>query len=87
MDRRRFIELGSLVVLAGAVSVLAGCKKPERPPKGMGNQERLWKVAAGIEETEQPLEPVYTKDTPAFFRDASFGRVDPSFVPQTTGGG
>ncbi|MDD5476107.1 MAG: hypothetical protein PHU03_06295 [Syntrophales bacterium] len=87
MDRRKFIELGAKVMIAGTIMILTGCGKKDRPPEGMGNQERLWNIAAGSETTDQPLEPLYAQGTPAFFRDASLGRVDPSFVPQTTGGG
>lgn len=87
MDRRTFIELSARAALAGAVLLLAGCGRKEGPPQGMGNQERLWNVAAGLETTDQPLEPAYAQGTPAFFRDATLGRVDPSFTPTTTAGG
>lgn len=86
MDRRNFIKLGTKILLAGAVTLLVGCGEAERPPEGMGNQEKLWNVAAGIETTDQPIELNYAEGTPASFRDASLGRVDPSFVPQTGGG-
>jgi len=28
----------------------------------------------------------YSKETPALYRDASMGKVDPNFVPRLTGG-
>lgn len=39
--------------------------------------------------TEKPLVPNYVKDTkdmPAFYRDASLGKVDPNFQPKIGGG-
>ena len=86
MDRRSFIRYGTQALLAGAVTLLVGCGRAERVTPGMGNQEKLWNIVAGIETTEQPLEPSYSQGTPAFFRDASLGKVDPSFVPRVGGG-
>jgi len=86
MERRTFIEDGFRFFLAGAVIALVGCGKAGSQPQGMGNQEKLWKVVAGIEKTEQPVELNYAKDTPAFFRDASMGKADPTFAPKTGGG-
>lgn len=86
MERRTFIECGARFVLAGTLIALVGCARADSQPQGMGNQEKIWNVAASTEATEQPVELSYAKDTPASFRDASMGKVDPSFVPQTGGG-
>jgi hypothetical protein len=86
MNRRAFIEKVIAPALAfGGVLLLAGCGKSPDPPRS-GNQEKLWKLATTPEKVEEPLELPYAKDTPAFYRDASLGKVDPSFAPKTGGG-
>lgn len=85
MDRRRFIEFSILAFAAGAVAMVAGCSRTETPPLH-GNQEALWKMAAASEKGDEPLDLAYAKDTPAFYRDASFGKADPNFKPKTGGG-
>ena len=86
MNRRAFIERILAPALAlGGVLFLSGCgKNPEVPQSG--NQEKLWKLATTPQRAEEPLELSYAKDTPAFYRDASLGKVDPSFTPKTGGG-
>ena len=86
MNRRAFIERILAPALAlGGVFFLSGCGKNPEVPRS-GNQEKLWKLATTPEKVEEPLEPSYSKDTPAFYRDASLGKVDPSFTPKTGGG-
>ena len=86
MNRRNFIERILAPALAlGGVFYLSGCRKNPEVPRS-GNQEKLWKLATGAEKVEEPLEPGYAKGTPALYRDASLGKVDPSFVPKTGGG-
>ena len=85
MDRRRFIEFSIAALAAGVVSILAGCGKTENIPK-LGNQEKLWKMTAASEKVNEPVDLAYVKNTPAFYRDASFGKEDPNFKPKTGGG-
>ena len=86
MNRRAFIERILAPALAlGGVLFLAGCGKTREVPRS-GNQEKLWKLATTPQKAEEPLELSYVKDTPAFYRDASLGKVDPSFTPKTGGG-
>lgn len=86
MNRRAFIEKIIAPALAfGGVLLLAGCEKNPEVPRS-GNQEKLWKLATTPEKTAEPLELTYAKDTPAFYRDASLGKVDPSFAPKIGGG-
>ena len=85
MDRRRFIEFSIAALTAGALSFMAGCSKTETLPK-LGNQEKLWKMTAASEKLNEPVDLAYVKNTPAFYRDASFGKVDPNFKPKTGGG-
>jgi len=85
MDRRRFIEFSIAVLSAGLLSILAGCSKTETLPK-LGNQEKLWKMTAAAEKVNEPVDLAYVKNTPAFYRDASFGKEDPNFKPKTGGG-
>lgn len=85
MDRRRFIELGIAAMATGAAAVLAGCSKTESVPL-MGNQDKLWTMTATSEKVNEPVDLAYAKNTPAFFRDASFGKEDPNFKPKTGGG-
>lgn len=86
MDRRRFIEIGAAALAAGAAALIAGCSKTEPVPAAMGNQEKLWKLAAASGKVAEPVDLPYAKDTPALFKDASFGKEDPNFKPQTGGG-
>ncbi len=85
MDRRIF--LGTLLKIAALGGILAagGCQKKDTLPR-LGNQEKLWEILSKNEAPEEPLVPQYSKDTPAFFRDASLGKTDPSFAPKTGGG-
>ena len=85
MDRRTFIESIFAALAVGGISILAGCSKKEKPAR-LGNQEKLWKMAAGPEKMEEPLDLAYTKDTPAIYRDASMGKEDPNFKPKIGGG-
>jgi hypothetical protein len=85
MDRRRFIEISVAALAAGAAAILAGCSKTEAIPL-MGNQEKLWKMTAASEKVTEPVDLAYAKNTPALYRDASFGKVDPNFKPKTGGG-
>jgi len=85
MDRRKFIEFGIAALSAGAVAMLAGCSKTENIPK-LGNQEKLWKMTAASEKVNEPVDLAYAKNTPALYRDTSFGKVDPNFKPKTGGG-
>ena len=85
MERRAFIEKMISAIALGGIALLAGCRKEEKIFRP-GNQDKLWQLATGNSKAEEPLELAYAKDTPAFFRDASMGRVDPSFKPQIGGG-
>ena len=85
MDRRKFIEFGIAALAAGSLSLIAGCSKTEAPPP-LVNQEKLWKMTAAAEKVNEPVDLAYVKDTPAFYRDASFGKEDPNFKPKTGGG-
>lgn len=86
MDRRRFIEIGAAALAAGAATLLAGCSKTEPVPAAMGNQEKLWKMTAASEKVTEPVDLPYAKNSPALYRDATFGKVDPNFKPKTGGG-
>jgi hypothetical protein len=85
MERRRFIEFGIAALAAGALSLIAGCSKTEAVPK-LSNQEKLWKMTAAGEKVNEPVDLSYVRNTPAFYRDASFGKEDPNFKPKTGGG-
>ena len=85
MDRRRFIEFGIAALAAGALSAVVGCSKTEPAPP-LANQEKLWKMTAAAEKVNEPVDLAYVKNTPAFYRDASFGKEDPNFKPKTGGG-
>jgi uridine phosphorylase len=85
MDRRRFIEFTIAALAAGSLSLIAGCSKTETAP-ALANQEKLWKMTAAAEKVNEPVELAYVKNTPAFYRDASFGKEDPNFKPKTGGG-
>ncbi len=83
MERRTF--LGKILVALGGVLFLAGCKKEEKVAR-FGNEDNLWKLVVDQGKIEEPMIPAYGKDTPAFYRDASLGKLDPSFQPKVTGG-
>jgi hypothetical protein len=85
MERRRFIEGFFSALAIGSLFLLGGCGKTEKP-LGFGNQEKLWQLVAGQKKVEEPVELTYSKNTPALYRDASMGKVDPSFVPKVGGG-
>ncbi|MBI4634070.1 MAG: hypothetical protein HY742_09300 [Deltaproteobacteria bacterium] len=85
MDRRRFIEFGIAALAAGAISLIAGCSETETIPK-LANQEKLWKMTAISTKVNEPVDLAYVKNTPAFYRDASYGKEDPNFKPKTGGG-
>lgn len=85
MERRAFIEKLLSALALGSLFLAAGCQKEERILRP-GNQDKLWQMATGRLNSDEPLELAYAKDTPAFFRDASMGKIDPSFKPQTGGG-
>jgi hypothetical protein len=86
VNRRTFIEkiIGSILAVGGVLFLSACRKNPEIPRSG--NQEKLWNLATSPQKPEEPLELPYAKGTPAFYRDASLGKVDPSFAPKTGGG-
>ncbi len=86
MKRRQFIKFGFTALIMGAISVLTGCGKATDVPQRLGNQDGLWNAATASEQASPPLELSYAKDTPAFFRDESLGKVDPNFKPQIGGG-
>ena len=65
--------------------LIAGCSKTETVPT-LANQEKLWKMTAAAEKVNEPVDLAYVKNTPAFYRDASFGKEDPNFKPKTGGG-
>ncbi len=85
MNRRIFLEFVLATLTCAGVASLAGCQKKGNPPR-LGNQEKLWQMASASGKIEEPLMPSYTKDTPAFYRDASLGKVDPNFKPKIGGG-
>ena len=82
MERRGFVKLSIAGLLACAVPVLASCAKKESASK-LSNQEKNWSVATSSEEVKEPIDLAYAKNTPAFFKDASFGKEDPNFKPKT----
>ncbi len=85
MERRVFIEKLLAALAMGGGFLAGGCVQKEKSTRS-GNQEKLWKLATGQEKAEESLEPAYVKDTPAFYRDASLGKIDPSFTPKVGGG-
>ena len=86
MERRAFIEKLIAAISVGGVFLLAGCQKKEDRIPRSGSEDPLWKLAQGQSKVEEPLELAYAKGTPAFYRDASLGKIDPSFAPKTGGG-
>ena len=85
MKRRQFIEFGFVALAVSAINFLTGCSKTEVPQR-LGNQDGLWNATMASEKASVPLELAYAKDTPAFFRDESLGKVDPNFKPKIGGG-
>jgi hypothetical protein len=85
MERRAFIERILSALALGGLFLLGGCGQQKKPAT-FGNEEGLWQIAAGQERVEEPVDLAYTKGTPALYRDASMGKVDPSFVPKVGGG-
>lgn len=85
MERRGFVKLSIAGLLACALPVLAGCGKTESSSK-LTNQEKFWSAAVSLGELKEPIDLTYAKNTPAFFKDASFGKEDPNFKPKTGGG-
>jgi hypothetical protein len=87
MDRRQFIEYGLVALATGIMSLAVGCNRTETPQvQRLGNEDVLWNALVGTEEANAPLDLAYAKDTPAFFRDESFGKADPAFTPKIGGG-
>jgi hypothetical protein len=85
MERRRFIQRLFEAFVLGGLFLLWGCAKKENQVT-FGNQERLWQLVSEKQKIEEPIELAYSKETPALYRDASMGKVDPNFVPRLTGG-
>jgi hypothetical protein len=85
MERRTFLEGLFSAMAIGGFLLLGGCGKTEKPST-FGNEEKLWELVTGQKKLEEPVELVYSKNTPALYRDASMGKADPSFVPKVTGG-
>jgi hypothetical protein len=85
MERRTFIQRLFEALTLGGLFLLVGCKGKEKSA-AFGNQERLWQLVSGQQKTEESIEIAYSKDTPALYRDASMGKVDPNFFPRLTGG-
>ncbi len=86
MNRRAFLEKILAGLVLGGAFLAGGCAKKEEKITRFGNQEKLWNVVTGQVKADEPLALVYAKDTPAFYRDASLGKVDPSFTPKVGGG-
>ena len=86
MDRRAFIEKILAALTLGGIFLISGCQREQPNPLRLGNQEKLWRMAAEQGSLEAPLELRYAKDTPAFYRDASLGKEDPNFKPKIGGG-
>ncbi len=86
MERRGFIRIGVVGLIAGAVAMLTGCSKPESAslPK-LTNQEKLWQATAA-EKVSEPVNLAYAKNTPAVYKDASYGKEDANFTPKIGGG-
>jgi hypothetical protein len=86
MDRRAFLEKILAGLVLGGAFLAGGCAKKEEKVARFGNQGKLWNIATGQAKAEEPLALAHAKDTPAFYRDASLGKVDPSFTPKVGGG-
>jgi hypothetical protein len=85
MERRTFIQKLIEAFALGGLFLWVGCKAKEKPAT-LGNQEKLWQLVTGQKTLEEPVELAYSKNTPALYRDASMGKVDPSFIPKVGGG-
>jgi hypothetical protein len=85
MERRTFIQRLFEALVLGGLFLLVGCEGKEKPA-AFGNQEKLWQLVSEKQKIEEPIELAYSKETPALYRDASMGKVDPNFVPRLTGG-
>jgi hypothetical protein len=85
MERRTFIQRLFEALALGGLFLLVGCKGKEKSA-AFGNQGKLWQLVSEQEKIEEPIELAYSKETPALYRDASMGKVDPNFVPRLTGG-
>jgi hypothetical protein len=85
MERRTFIQRLFEALVLGGLFLLVGCEGKEKPA-AFGNQEKLWQLVSEQQKIEEPIELAYSKETPALYRDASMGKVDPNFVPRLTGG-
>jgi len=85
MERRTFIQRLFEALALGGLFLLVGCKAKEKST-AFGNQGKLWQLVSEQEKIEEPIELAYSKETPALYRDASMGKVDPNFVPRLTGG-
>jgi len=85
VERRTFFKKIFSALALGGLLLLVGCGKQEQPV-GFGNQEKLWQLMSEQQKIEEPTELAYSKGTPALYRDASMGKVDPNFVPRLTGG-
>ena len=84
MDRRTFIQKFFSMLTLGSIFLLAACGRAERV-KRFGNEERLWNLAGGRGKSVEAINMNYGEKT-VFFRDASMGKADPSFVPRVSGG-
>ncbi len=85
MERRTFIQRLFEALALGGLFLLVGCGTKEKSA-AFGNQEKLWQLMGEQQKIEEPIELAYSKETPALYRDASMGKVDPNFVPRLTGG-
>jgi hypothetical protein len=85
MDRRALIQKFFFVSTLMSIFLLGGCGKQEKIERS-GSEEELWDLANGQEKSEEAIEIIYAKESPALFRDASMGKADPNFVPKVTGG-
>jgi hypothetical protein len=85
MDRRALIQKFFFVSILMSIFLLGGCGKQEKVER-TGSEEKLWDLANGQEKSEEAIEIIYTKESPALFRDASMGKADTSFVPRVSGG-
>ena len=85
MQRITFFKKIFSVLALGSLLLIVGCGKKEQAV-GFGNQEKLWQLMGEQQKIEEPIELAYSKETPALYRDASMGKVDPSFIPKVSGG-
>ena len=85
MERRTFLGFSVAALGISIFSALTGCGKPEITPQ-LSNQEKLWNMTAASVPVNEPIDLAELKDTPVFYRDASFGKEDPNFKPKTGGG-